>query len=81
MDQEPKPGNRVTESLLNNDVAREDDNLPRNSRSGLVSRFGKFSIAVLVLFFLVTLGCLAFLTFLWAADTDNYVWLKIVLSR
>ncbi|KAJ9616896.1 hypothetical protein H2200_000616 [Cladophialophora chaetospira] len=80
MDREPKSRNRVTESLLYHDLARENDNFPHKPRSGLVSRLGKFSIAVLVLSFFVVFGCLAFLTFLWAADTDNYAWREIVVS-
>ncbi|KAJ3545817.1 hypothetical protein NM208_g2324 [Fusarium decemcellulare] len=38
------------------------------------------SIAVFISMFVVCLGCLAFLAFLWAADTDNAVWRSIVIS-
>ena len=78
----PKPhaGVQTKESLLSNDIPHVDDDLPRDNRAGLISRLGKFSAAVLLSSFPVSLGCVAFFTFLWAADSDNAVWRKIVLS-
>ena len=73
----------VTEALLNHDLSRKEDknnSLPRHDRYGLVSRLGKISTVVLVSSFAICLGCLAFLTFLWAADTNNAVWRRIVLA-
>ena len=73
----------VTEGLLSDDSSREQDNnnsFPRHGRSGLVSRLGKISTTVLVASFAICLGCLAFLTFLWAADTNNTVWRRIILA-
>ncbi|KAJ9419390.1 hypothetical protein FOXG_19701 [Fusarium oxysporum f. sp. lycopersici 4287] len=57
-----------------------DDNLPHDGRSGLISRLGKVSIAVLMSSFVVCLGCLTFLAFLWGANTNNAVWRSIVLA-
>lgn len=71
---------RVSEILPSNDFSREEDHLPREKGSGLVSRLGKLSIAVLVSSFALCFGCLAFLSFLWAADTNNAVWRSIVLA-
>ncbi|KAK7592047.1 hypothetical protein V3481_006682 [Fusarium oxysporum f. sp. vasinfectum] len=57
-----------------------DDNLPYDGRSGLTSRLGKGSIAVLMSSFVVCLGCLTFLAFLWGANANNAVWRSIVLA-
>lgn len=76
-------GIRVTNNLLSHDFSHKDNNNDshhRHDRSGLVSRLGKVSTVVLVSSFALYLGCLAFLTFLWAADTNNAVWRRIVLA-
>src|SRR4051794_33548605 len=57
-----------------------ENSIARDSRSSLLSRLGKFSIVLAVFSFLVCLGSLAFITFLWTADTNNTVWRSIVLS-
>lgn len=75
--------NRVNIGLLSNYDSRDDsnNNLPRQNGSGFVSRLGKFSTAVLAASFVVYLTCLAFLTFLWMADTNNTVWRKNVVDE
>jgi hypothetical protein len=67
-------------SLLSSDIPLGDNGLPRNNQSGLVSRLDRFHHALLMCSFTVCFGCLAFLIFLWAADTKNTVWLRIVLG-
>ncbi len=73
--------NRMSVGLLSDDGSRHDsnNNLPRQNGSGFMSRLGKFSTAVLAASF-VNLACLAFLTFLWTANTNNTVWRKIVVG-
>lgn len=71
---------RETKGLLIGDVSIEYDSLPRDDRSGLLARLGKYQVVILVFSFAACFGCLAFLTFLWAADTENTIWLSIVLS-
>lgn len=68
------------ESQPSNNFSPIDNNLPRNIRSGLISRLGKFSIALLIGLFLVYLGYLIFFAFLWGANTNNNVWRSIILS-
>lgn len=74
--------NRASVGLLSDDDSRDDSiiNPPRQNGSGFVSRLGKFSTAVLVASFVIYLACLVFLTFLWAANTNNTVWRKIVID-
>ncbi|KAH7153377.1 hypothetical protein EDB81DRAFT_931852 [Dactylonectria macrodidyma] len=66
--------------MSSNNFSPMDDSLPRDNRFRLVPRLGKISTAVFASLFVVCLGCLAFLAFLWAADTNNTVWRSIVLS-
>lgn len=71
----------VIEALPGSSCEHEpDEKLPRDERSGIVSRVGKTSAAVLVLSYVVCFGCLAFLTFLWAVGVENNVWRSIVLA-
>jgi len=83
MSYKPNIHTRVSENLSTNDNNFSHDNnlnLPRNDRPGLIPRIGKTSIAILLSSFAVCFGCLAFLTFLWVADTNNTIWRKIVVS-
>ncbi|KAH9218060.1 hypothetical protein DL95DRAFT_406082 [Leptodontidium sp. 2 PMI_412] len=73
----PNIGSLITESPVDNQTHPP---LYPNKRSNVISRLGKFSTTLLLSSFLMCFGCLAFLTFLWATDTDNAVWRKIVLA-
>ncbi|KAF2026620.1 hypothetical protein EK21DRAFT_115674 [Setomelanomma holmii] len=70
---------RDTKSLLESDIDLECDRLPHDNCSSLVSRLGKFHLAIILSTFVLCFGCLAFLTFIWVADLRNTVWLGIVL--
>ncbi|KAF4447978.1 hypothetical protein F53441_8569 [Fusarium austroafricanum] len=56
------------------------DNPSRPGRFRPMSHLGKVQIAVLAFLFVVCLGCLTFLAFLWGADENNTVWRSIVLA-
>jgi hypothetical protein len=71
---------RTIKSLLSDNHLHANNNLPRNPGSGLQSRLGKLSIAILLASCMVCLGCVAFLTFLWEANTQNATWRSIVVS-
>ncbi|KAF5612806.1 hypothetical protein F25303_14315 [Fusarium sp. NRRL 25303] len=49
-------------------------------RSSLMSQLGRVSTTVLASLFVVCLGCLTFLAFLWGANENNSVWRTIVLA-
>ncbi|RGP80791.1 hypothetical protein FLONG3_1132 [Fusarium longipes] len=55
-------------------------NIPRSRRHGLVAQLGKASILLVVSLFIVCLGCLMFLVFLWGASENNHFWRTIVLA-
>jgi hypothetical protein len=71
---------RVTSGLLSDEGADPRHNSPRNSGFSFVARLGRLSVATLVASFTVCLGCIAFLTFLWAAQTSNVIWRMIIVS-
>jgi hypothetical protein len=71
----------TTKSLSNDRFSIMHDNLPRDRRSRIVSQLGKVSVVILTSLFVVCLGCLVFLAFLWGADENNTVWRSIVLAE
>ncbi|RGP70198.1 hypothetical protein FSPOR_4098 [Fusarium sporotrichioides] len=57
-----------------------NESFPRNHQSKVVSQLGKVSIAIQTSLFVVCLGCLSFLAFLWGASENNTIWRHIVLA-
>jgi hypothetical protein len=60
---------------------RNGDSVSHNNSSGHVSRIGRYQVAMLLASTMVCFGCLAFLTFLWGADTNNAVWRRLILRN
>jgi hypothetical protein len=78
-----KPVARAQEAnslLSSSDNSPNSESLPPGNNNGFVSRLGKYQLTMLTASFIVCFGCLAFLTFLWAADTNNAVWRRIILG-
>jgi hypothetical protein len=65
--------------LSSTNLSSNGDSLPPSQNDGFVSRLGKYQSAMLLASFASCFGCIAFLTFLWAADTNNTAWRWIIL--
>ncbi|KAH7069853.1 hypothetical protein BKA63DRAFT_519672 [Paraphoma chrysanthemicola] len=76
----PTPAYQEATSLLSSENRSDRGSLRHNHSFGFASRLGKFQLTLLVCSYIICFICLAFLTFLWAADTKNATWLRIVLS-
>jgi hypothetical protein len=57
---------------------RNGDNVPHNHGESQVSRLGRYQLTMLLASTTVCLGCLAFFTLLWGADTNNAVWRRLI---
>jgi hypothetical protein len=76
----PKIRLRINRSLSINCLCIMDGNPSTPGRSSLMSQLGRVSTTVLAFLFVVCLGCLTFLAFLWGANENNSVWRSIVLA-
>jgi hypothetical protein len=77
-----KPSVMVQEAsslLSSTNLSSNGDSLSPSQNDGFVSRLGRYQLAILLASFASCFGCIAFLTFLWAADTNNTAWRWIIL--
>jgi hypothetical protein len=66
--------------FLRNERSESRNDLPRRPNSSLIARLGKISTAILVSSFVVCIGCITFLTFLWTARTSSITWRKLIIA-
>lgn len=76
----PKAAYQEATSLLSSDHRWDSGSLRHSHNLGFASRLGRLQLTLLVCSYIICFVGLAFLTFLWAANTQNTAWLRIVLT-